>query len=241
MPLFSIIIPTYNVANKLHDCLHSIHHQTCNNYEIIVMDGASTDNLQEVIQQHQALSNHIRLYIEKDNGVYDAMNKGIAVAKGDWIIFLGADDAFYSNQVLQHVADFVAGNQASMVYGDAVSSMWPAPYDGVFTLEKLFQQNICHQAIFYRRAVFASVGHFDTRFKAFADWHLNLRLFLMESVTCSYMPLTIARFAPGGISSNSNDEPFFIEKTKLYKAAFTKSLAMRVNNKFKQLIQQFFS
>ncbi|MDR2410857.1 MAG: glycosyltransferase, partial [Bacteroidales bacterium] len=87
MPVLSIIIPTYNSSKTINRCLDSILCQSYSNYEILVMDGLSSDNTLELVKAYN--DRRIQIYSGKDNGIYDAMNKGIALAKGEWLYFSG--------------------------------------------------------------------------------------------------------------------------------------------------------
>jgi glycosyltransferase involved in cell wall biosynthesis len=97
----SIVIPTLNNAKQLVRCLESLVNQTSHNFEIIIIDGNSTDNTKEVVGfwMHQYQTIHFSYLRDKDRGVYDAMNKGVLAAKGKWIYFLGSDDYFINHSM----------------------------------------------------------------------------------------------------------------------------------------------
>src|SRR5258708_1387752 len=103
-PFFSIIIPTHNSAKKLSPCLESIISQSFQNFEIIIVDGASSDDTFSVVNHYREANSNIRWFSEKDRGIYDAMNKGTSVAQGEWIYFLGSDDRLYENDTLRKVS-----------------------------------------------------------------------------------------------------------------------------------------
>ena len=89
-PLFSIIIPTFNAAKTLSASLESVINQSCQQFELLIVDGISTDDTLSVVKKYAALSANIKWVSEKDNGIYDAMNKSIKMAKGEWLFFLGS-------------------------------------------------------------------------------------------------------------------------------------------------------
>ena len=102
-PLFSIITVTYNAANTLPATLKSVSEQSCRLFEHIIMDGASKDNTVKIAQDAQI--KEMRLFSSPDKGLYDAMNKAMDVATGEYLIFLNAGDAFHSPNTLQQIAD----------------------------------------------------------------------------------------------------------------------------------------
>ncbi len=122
------------------------------------MDGNSSDNTIELVKSFKDL--RIRINSEPDQGVYDAMNKGIEKAKGEWILFLGSDDKLYNDEVLSDIAKVLKRTNKGVVYGDAQidgNVSWAKGdkiYGGKFSLYRLLRRNICHQAIFYKRESF---------------------------------------------------------------------------------------
>ena len=103
--LVSIIIPTYNSEDYLNQALKSIVNQTFKDIEVLIMDGLSSDKTVEIAEKFKQDLPQIQIYSDKDNGIYDAMNKGIKKAKGEWIYFMGSDDTFYENKTLQNFKD----------------------------------------------------------------------------------------------------------------------------------------
>ena len=115
-PLFSIITVTYNAANTLPATLKSVNEQSCRLFEHIIMDGASKDNTVKIAQDAQI--KEMRLFSSPDKGLYDAMNKAMDVATGEYLIFLNAGDAFHSPYTLQQIADVIMDNDfPGIVYG----------------------------------------------------------------------------------------------------------------------------
>src|SRR5688572_31229641 len=139
-PFLSIVIPTFNSAQALSTTLASVLGQTFADIEVLVIDGHSTDNTVEIIQSFQ--DRRIRILSEKDNGVYDAMNKGVSMSAGTWIYFLGSDDMLFSSRTLENVTARLTSTEAEFVYGNVRidgDSPWAkhdSIYDGKFTREK---------------------------------------------------------------------------------------------------------
>ena len=218
MPFFTIIIPTFNSAKTVQKTIESVLMQSFTSYEVLVIDGCSTDNTLALVKAFNSAFLH--LYSEHDKGVYDAMNKGIAKAAGEWIYFLGSDDYLLNPRVLQTLQEHIAGMaDIDMVYGDVESSVKHMVFKGAYNLERLNSQNICHQAMFFRRQLFSIMGSFNLRYKILSDWHFNIRLFSQYAHRTRYINVPVAFFTAGGVSSL--DEPEFHKwRVKFYKKYF---------------------
>jgi glycosyltransferase involved in cell wall biosynthesis len=212
MPFFSVVIPTYNCEKFIAICCMSVLEQVCQDFEIIIQDGLSTDGtlneIDKLKRQYPSVSWSIAS--EKDTGIYDAMNKGIIRSSGTWLLFLGADDRLYDQYVFESARVSLQESAAKMVYGNVKlvgGSVWATDsdvYDGPFSIAKLFKKNICHQAIFYKRIVFNELGYFNTRFDICADWDFNFRCFAKTGI--AYTDLIISFFAGGGLSNTGVDK-----------------------------------
>ncbi|MET0572218.1 MAG: glycosyltransferase family 2 protein [Pedobacter agri] len=215
-PFFSIIIPTYNSSHSINDCFKSVLNQSYNNYEILVIDGLSTDCTSKIVQSYNDAK--ISFMSSKDNGIYDAMNKGIAVASGDYLLFLGSDDTLYNNQVLQKIANKISATNAKVIYGnvkmqgDSELVKNGTIYGNEFDLKRLLVHNIPHQAIFYHKSVFKELGIYNLKYKILADHDFNLRA--ISKFTFHYDDLTVANFAVGGSSTTMIDESFELDRYK---------------------------
>lgn len=210
MPFFSIILPTYNCEATILTCLKSIVNQTFTDFELLIVDGSSTDQTVSFIQtfmKTDLLPNYI-LISEKDKGIYDAMNKGARFAKGRWLYFLGSDDEFINNSILMQAYQHLSIKKKSdFCYGNVLLNSNGKLYDGRFNLRRLMLVNICHQAIFVTRNTFMELGSFDTRYRLWADWDFNLKVFQARKCV-SYMNITIAHYNNTGESSVTRDHIF---------------------------------
>jgi|ERR1019366_3514838 glycosyltransferase involved in cell wall biosynthesis len=214
MPKLSIIVPTFNSSTYIERCLQSIRIQTFRDYEIILQDGASSDDTIRIAAGFRNASPgmDIKLFSEKDNGPYDAMNKGCRRASGEWLYFLGSDDELRDANVLSTVmrspglatCDVIYGNV--QVIGDAGWAKHGSVYDGIFDLSKLLNRNICHQAIFYRAAFVRRIGEYNTRYVVCADWDFNMRCW--SKMEFKYLDMIVANFYAGGLSGGGGDECF---------------------------------
>ena len=208
--LISVVVPTRNAQGFLRPCLESLSRQTFTDFEIVVVDGGSSDGTVALIEEMAGRFKNLRWVSECDAGVYNGMNKGVRLARGPWLYFLGADDRLQNERVFEEVARHLDGT-ADMVYGNVMLENHPWGRDGTiygreFSVRDITLRNICHQGIFYSRHVLEKFGGYDLRYPIFADWDLNLRLF--KKVRKKYLPLTVARFRGGGLSARVKDPEF---------------------------------
>lgn len=231
--LVSLVIPSFQQASLLRGALQSIKNQIFKDYEIIVMDGGSTDGTAAIVREFKQLP--VTIYSEPDNGIYDAMNKGIARSTGDFIYFMGCDDRLYAFDTLKNVFSTPGIINNHVIYGDVVFSDTGKRYDGEFNDFKLMAGNICHQAIFVRREVFEKLGNFDIRYKTYADWEHNMRWFSTSWVKRQYLSIIIANFNTSGFSSQLQDELFFGELEHIRNKYFPKIIRYLAANPYRPL------
>jgi glycosyltransferase involved in cell wall biosynthesis len=212
---FSIIIPTLNVRKDIEKCLASISKQTFTDYEVLFVDGGSTDGTIEFLNRINDL-NKFKIIPQKSKGIYEAMNQGLAHATGEWIYFLGADDYLYASDVLQKVADFADQNsELKVIYGRITTEEFLPKYRE-FDLKTLLEINICHQSIFVRKDLFQQIGNFNTRYKIWADYEHNWRWFgNKKEYPYAYIDEIIAVYGNQGFSTNKEDVYFILDKPKL--------------------------
>ncbi|RYE14479.1 MAG: glycosyltransferase [Rickettsiales bacterium] len=212
--LISIIIVVYNAGTVLEETLLSVLNQNCNNVELILIDGNSTDNTISIIKKYEA---KIAYWIsEPDQGVYDAMNKGAKIASGKFIYFLGAGDKLLN--VIDELVKFLV-NDKVIYYGNVYRSDLKKYYDGRFSQFKLSVKNICHQAIFYPAEVFKKYNY-NITYKMQSDHDLNMRINGDKNFMYQYIPITISSYQGGGISDNTLDHKFHSDKLKIIKSNF---------------------
>jgi glycosyltransferase involved in cell wall biosynthesis len=219
-PIISVITPTYNSAKDIESCILSVAQQSYPNKEHLIIDNLSSDKTLEIIERYAALYPHIRYMSEKDHGIYDAMNKGIKRSCGEWIYFLGSDDRFFDQDVLSDIVLSAEATDPDVMYGNVQWGNEGGTYDGEFSLKKLLEQNICHQAIFFRRELFYRHGEFDTRYPVLADWAFNMQWFGSSSVVHTYLNRTIAIYCAEGVSSQQSDTLFLNERERLMRQYF---------------------
>lgn len=202
--MLSVIIPTFNSAKTLKKALDSIICQTFTDWEVLIMDGVSTDNTLEIAKSYNDF--RIRIYSEPDKGIYDAMNKGIKKANGEWLYFLGSDDWLLNNTVLYNVFSFDI-DQYDVVYGDVMSTHLTKKHIGEWSLETI-NYNRCHQSIFYSKGLFEFLGLYNIEYKYLADFDFNLKWFLNREIKKRHIPVNIAFFSDGGAGRIHVDDKF---------------------------------
>lgn len=205
---FSIITPTFNCVEKLYTTVDSVLSQTYKFFEYIIIDGNSTDGTVNFVRSIH--NEHIKFQSEPDQGIYDAMNKGIKLATGRYLLFLGAGDRIYPD-ILEKIAQLLPADDESLVYGNV--SWNDKIYDGEFNRLKLAHKNICHQAIFYGNKVFDLVGAYETKYRMWEDWHFNMKCFKNSKVLIKYIDTVVSYYEDGGLSSTG--DPLF-EDHKLF-------------------------
>lgn len=169
MPKVSIIIATYNSGRTVRAALESVHSQTFQNWECIVVDGASKDDTIEIVREYCNRDNRFRYISEKDHGIYDAFNKGWKMAKGDWVHYLGSDDRLTTDG-MEKLVEYCEGGD--LVVGNTfLVKSW-----GEITPQIAHGRRGCHQSMITRRSIVEALGGFDERYKIVADADLNVRL-----------------------------------------------------------------
>ncbi len=216
-PVVSIIIPVFNAIDTVEKCLLSVVNQTYTKREIIVVDGLSSDGTLDVLQKYA--SDIDKFISARDNGVYDAMNKGIDCASGDFIFFLGADDLLYEVTTLAAIFEDTISDSTKIVFGNveyygAKSSKVPTIHQAEFSSALLWKNSMHHQGVFYHRSIFSNF-RFDVRFRVLADYDLNLKL-LNDSVQAEKKAVIVARCSAGGISKKF-DKSLYQEELRIKK------------------------
>jgi len=225
-PKVSIVTVCLNSREYLEDMIKSVLWQTYPNIEHIIIDGGSTDGSREIFDKYK---NRIdKLVIEEDNGIFDAMNKGIRLATGDVIYFLNSDDRFYDDRVVEEVAvafkkqtgiDFIYGNIA--VFDPVTGSSYVERYPWRITKWLFIKKTIGHPATFFAAPCFKKAGYFDERYEIAADYEWYLRAIYLNGLKSFHMERNISVFQLGGISTNRKyRDLYFSERRAIQKKYF---------------------
>ncbi len=209
MPTVSVIVPTYNTIGYLPAAIESILNQTFEDFEILLVNDGSTDSTD---QWAKKLTDPRIRYIEQENqGLSAARNTGIALAQGQYIALLDADDRWESTKLEKQVAFLNANPNIGMVHswvtfmdaeGRSTGRIWKTQAEGM-ALSRLLQRNdVAVLSVLVRRECFAKIGGFDTTLRSLEDWDMWLRLAVHDSIGVIREPLAYYRQLPGSMSRN---------------------------------------
>lgn len=205
---YSILVVCLNAGQRLLDTINSVISQKYQNFEIIIKDGESTDgSIEQVRKQYTEYEDRIHIYVQKDSGIYDAMNQAVAYAKGEYYLFLNTGDSFYDEQVLEKITDGINekglefGKNPDIVYGNLYHKaldnvIYAAPQINDFTC---YRNVPCHQTCFYHKSMFTERGY-EPRFNVRADYEHFLWCFYERKANISYLPVMVASYEGGGYS-----------------------------------------
>ncbi|PXV64124.1 glycosyltransferase involved in cell wall biosynthesis [Dysgonomonas alginatilytica] len=202
----SIITINYNNAGGLERTVKSIVNQDFSDFEYIVIDGASIDNSVDIIKTY---SEKIDYWVsEPDTGVYNAMNKGIRQAKGEYLLFINSGDTLYTNDVLSKVFEF--NPKHDLVYGN-LHRIFPDGHEDIVRMPKhvsvlhMLRATLTHPTTFIRRGLFEKYGYYREDLKIVSDWAFFLKIIAFTNSTQEYIPIVISSFEMNGMSSNNAD------------------------------------
>ncbi|ASU36146.1 glycosyltransferase family 2 protein [Mucilaginibacter xinganensis] len=207
MRRISVVIVTYNAAKFLQNCLNSIYAQPYPAIDIIVIDGKSTDGTIRILEEN---ANRINTWIsEKDNGVYDAMNKALKYIKGEWVYFIGADD-----ELLPEFSQMVAelDDPSAIYYANVFAE--GKKRAGYLNKYRFAKFGAYHQAMIYPKQVFDKYKY-NILYKISADFALTLELYADKNFHFLYKDYTLANFNHTGLSGTQVDKPFQKDKSAM--------------------------
>ena len=219
MDKISIVTVCYNAEKEIADTMDSVYQQTYANIEYIIIDGLSKDNTLNIIKKKvDENRSKIKTIVisEQDRGIYDAMNKGIAIASGEWILFMNAGDFFYDSMVVSKVFCKEYKDEIMGIFGD--TERFCGDYKKVIKAKPLKEikdsipMPFCHQSVFVRTDIMKK-SYFDVAYKQAADYNFFLHCFL-EGYKFVYVDNIISKYAMGGISE-TNTVLHLSEKIKI--------------------------
>ena len=214
----SIITCTYNSAKTVADTIKSVNAQTYPDIEHIIIDGLSKDNTLEIVKQYAGERQVIKC--EKDNGIYDAFNKGIRMATGDIIGVLNSDDFFTSNNIIEQVVNAFNKENIDAVYGD-IHFVNPDNLNKCvrYYSSKSFRPwmmrmgfMFAHPSFYVKREYYENIGLYKTDYKIAADFELLLRFVVKNKIKCKYLPLDFVTMRTGGASTEGIKSKNIINK-----------------------------
>lgn len=205
---FSIIIVCLNAGERLNATVESVLCQSCDDYEIVVKDGISTDGSVDTLAA-QVENCRLHIYREKDSGIYDAMNQAVAYAHGDYVIFMNAGDCFYDETVLEKISNVIltCEKKPDILYGNLYQRalgavVYSAPQINDFTC---YRNVPCHQTCFYSRKLFAERAY-NPSYNVRADYEHFLWCFYEKKAEIVYVPVIVASYEGGGYSETKENK-----------------------------------
>jgi glycosyltransferase involved in cell wall biosynthesis len=204
----SIITPTLNSAKFIRDCIESVKNQSYSDIEHIIVDGGSVDSTLEIVKEYEG-SYNLRVINQKDNGIYDALNKGIENASGEIIAILHSDDLYQNNEVIEKVVEIFRTQKVDSCYGD----LYYVKKDDINKVVRYWKAGGCkkdkfrhgfmppHPSFFVKKEVYEKYGLFDTSYKISGDYELMVRFLYKNSISCYYISEVLVKMRIGGKSN----------------------------------------
>ncbi|MGP8214409.1 MAG: glycosyltransferase family 2 protein [Bacteroidia bacterium] len=226
MPKLTIITVNYNNKTGLDKTIRSIVQQTYSDFEYIIIDGGSDDGSTDIIRQYK---DKINFWVsEKDSGIYNAMNKGIALANGEYCLFLNSGDSLFEKDTLEKVfnktnytEDIIYGNMLIDFSGKQVLGKMPEK----ITFEQMMADTLWHPVSFIKRKLFNTYGNYREDLKIVSDYDFFIKTILINKVSALHIPITVCVFPVDGISSQSSNANLIkAEREKVQLAYFSKDV-----------------
>jgi len=218
----SIVTTSFNSAKTIDNTLHSVASQTYDNIEHIVIDGGSTDETVDIVNQFDHVEEVIS---EKDKGIYDAMNKGIRIATGDIVGTLNSDDWYTTDDVIQKVSEAFQDQSIDAVIGDVafVKSLADNRISRYYSSQKWHIGKLkygwmpAHPTLFLRKQIYERYGVYKTDYQVAADFELIARMFYVNRIRYKYVPIQMVTMLEGGVS-NKNIKSRWITSKEIVRA-----------------------
>lgn len=205
----TIITINYNNLEGLKKTVASVAEQTWNDLEFIIIDGGSTDGSAAFIEsQNESVNSWVS---EPDKGIYNAMNKGIAKARGEYLLFLNSGDMLVDENVINSLITGEAEN-IDLIYGDLKRTFTDGSQDIVemrdfIDVETIMNFTLCHPVTLIHRRLFEEYGLYDERLKIVADWAFFLKVILLGNATQKHKKIVVSDFYMDGMSSLPSNQP----------------------------------
>ena len=241
----SIITVSFNSKKTISDTINSVLVQTYPYIEYIIIDGSSTDGACELIKSYGSRVN--KFVSEPDNGIYDAINKGIKLATGDIIGILNSDDFFYNNQVIENLVSVFMDNTIDAVYGDIQfvkrndSTRIVRHYSSEkFDISK-FKYGFmpAHPSFYVKRELFEKFGYFKSDYLIAADFELLIRFMFVNRIICRYINMIFVKMRIGGVSNKSILNRIILNK-EIHRACTENGVKTNYINIYSKYFAKFF-
>lgn len=202
----SIITVCYNSEATIEKTIQSVAAQTYEDIEYIIVDGNSKDSTLSIVEKYQGVVD--QLISEPDKGLYDAMNKGVKLATGDYVGIINSDDTFHSNTVIEEIEFFLGKNDLDASIGNIIQHNEEGETKRVYNSKSWKPERLKigfmppHPSIFFKRTLFDEYGYYHLDFKIAADYELIIRYFLKYKIKWKYSGITTTSMLIGGLSSS---------------------------------------
>jgi glycosyltransferase involved in cell wall biosynthesis len=214
----SVITATYNRDATIVRAISSVKSQIYTDIQVVVIDGASQDDTISLVSP--MLDDKDILQSEPDQGIYDALNKGLDLADGEIVAFLHSDDLYFDNNVISKVVEIFSDDSVDVVYGDACffSGSSVTKTKRRYRSDKLSERNLAwgkmpaHPAIFIRRKIYEEIGYFETDFQIAADYEFLCRLVQYANLKSVYLSSVLVRMELGGASTGGVRSTILLNK-----------------------------
>lgn len=251
MDKVTVVTVCYNAEKEIAETLKSVFEQNYQDIEYLIIDGYSSDKTLTIVSQYKkdySLKENVsvRVVSEKDNGIYDAMNKGARLASGEWILFMNAGDTFHTCDVVSKIFNGRDYSGIDAVYGDTVrvrgdhhKFVEGKPLEDIRTG---FPLPFCHQSIFVRTRHLKEL-EFDARYKQAGDYHFFARMYL-KNVRFEHVPVIVSDYKMGGISETNTvfhlkEKIQIREELDLERYSFVRKNYLITRLFFRQLLKRF--
>jgi len=240
----SIITINYNNKAGLQRTIESVAGQTVKNFEFIVIDGNSNDGSKEVLEKY---ADEFTYYCsESDLGIYNAMNKGIRIATGQYLLFLNSGDSLYDSLVIETIENQISEDHG-IYYGDIIydeiTQQKRVSFPDELTFNFFYEANLSHQASFIKRSLFEDLFYYNEDFKIASDWEFFIYAICKANITYKHLNILVTTYDATGISSNLENHSIMNQERAIslskYFPAFIKDYTYVPELKYKQA-KQFF-
>ena len=198
LPMITVITATFNAVKTVSNAMQSIRSQSYPNIQWLVIDGGSTDGTVEILMDNEDIVDYWSS--AADSGIYDALNKGVEHAHGDWILFLGADDRLAKDDIVETIFARRQIGDEVLIYGDIRYENAAKPFLSDISVKTLLHNTVHHQGAFYSRKLFDAGWRYDAGFKLIADYELNLRIALAKHKVVKLEGIVVATCCDNGRS-----------------------------------------
>ena len=217
IPFFSVVVVSLNAEKLIRSTLNSVLSQTFEDFEVIVKDGISTDETVKQIPSDE----RIQVFVQKDTGIYDAMNQATSLTKGRYVLYLNCGDTLASPDVLLKARELIGEESFGYVYGDWLRDGILHRQPRKLTDFYMYRTPLCHQSIFFRGDDLRKVFHYDTKYRILADYNLELEMRAVQDT--KHMDLTVCSYLGGGISETKKGyETKCLEREKIIRVHYPK-------------------